>query len=171
MFRIALGSVIVILVFGSLSAQPGSNKAVCGIRRDGIDLPCPAGWNQLKSDPRETVIGNFPPMPENRDRMSGPGMATIAGMSKMYKDVGQWVWVAKKDSPDLVERQFKLANKAVGEITVVSLESKEESGPVFISFLFALRGTPVLVELVHRANDPMPRRLLSWDGQPRRQRP
>lgn len=81
-------------------------------------------------------------------------MATIAVMSKMHKDLEQWVWVAKKGTPDLAERRFKLVNQTVGEITVVSLESKEESGPVFVSFLFALRGTPVLVELVHRANDP-----------------
>jgi hypothetical protein len=79
-------------------------------------------------------------------------MATIAVTAKAYKDSAQWVWVAKKGSPGLVERRFKLANKAVGEITVVSLESAEESGPVFVSYIFELKNTPVLV--VHGATDP-----------------
>ena len=81
-------------------------------------------------------------------------MATITVMVKTYKDVAQWIRVAKQGTPDLVERRFKLANQAVGEITVVSLESKEESGPVFFSYVFELQKTPVLVEVVHRANDP-----------------
>ena len=108
----------------------------------------------MKSDGRETVLGNFAPTPQNRDRMSGPGMATITVMAKTYKDVAQWVWVAKKGSPELVEKRFKLTSQAAGEIAVVSLESKEESGPVFMSYLFELKNIPVLVEVVHRATDP-----------------
>jgi len=154
MSRLALHCLIVLASFGSLSSQPISDQTACGINRNGVRLPCPAGWQQLKSDGRETVIGNFAPTPENRDRMSGPGMATITVMAKTYKDVAQWVWVAKKGSPELIEKRFKLTNQAVGEITVVSLESTEESGPVFMSYLFELKNTPVLVEVVHRATDP-----------------
>jgi hypothetical protein len=112
------------------------------------------GWNPLKADGTEAVIGNFAPTPENRDRMSGPGMATITLMAKTYKDVAQWVWVAKKGNPDLVEARLKVTNESSGEISVVSLESKEESGPVFTSYIFELRKIPVLVELVCRATDP-----------------
>jgi hypothetical protein len=107
------------------------------------------------------VIGNFAPTSENRDRMSGTGKATIAVMVKMYKDVAQWVWVAKKGTPDLAETRFKLANEAGGEMAVVALESKENSGPVFTSYLFELHGTPVLVEVVYRANDPKKAEYLS----------
>jgi hypothetical protein len=54
-------------------------------------------------------------------------------------EVGGQVRAAKKGSPDLIERRFKLANQAIGEITIASLESKEESGSVFISYLFPLQ--------------------------------
>jgi len=108
----------------------------------------------MKADGGETVIGNFVATPENRDRMSGPGMATITLMVKLYKDVAQWVWVAKKGNPDLVEARLKVTNGYSGEISVVSLESKEESGPVFTSYIFELQKIPVLIELVCRATDP-----------------
>ena len=82
-------------------------------------------------------------------------MATITLMAKTYKDVAQWVWVAKKGSPDLVESRMKVLNQSsAGEIPVVSLESGDESGPAFTSYIFELQKTPVLVELVCRANDP-----------------
>jgi IS4 transposase len=75
----------------------------------------------LKADGRETVIGNFAPTPENRDRMSGPGMATITLMARTYKDAAQWVWVAKKGDPDLVEIRLKVTNESLGEIPVASV--------------------------------------------------
>ena len=62
--------------------------------------------------------------------------------------------VAKKGNPDLVEARLRVTNESSDEISVVSLELKEESGPVFISYIFELQKTPVLVELVCRANDP-----------------
>jgi hypothetical protein len=139
---------------GPLFAQHQSDQATCAIRQKGVSLPCPEGWNQLRADDREIVIGNFAATPENRDRMSGPGMATLTVMAKTYKDVAQWVWVAKKGNPDLVEARLRVTNESSGEISVVSLELKEESGPVFISYIFELQKTPVLVELVCRANDP-----------------
>jgi hypothetical protein len=145
---------IVLVGFGPLFAQPLSDQAACVIRQNGVSIACPAGWNQLKAGGRETVIGNFAATPDNRDRMSGPGMATITLMAKTYKDVAQWVWVAKKGSPDLVEARLKVMNQSSGEVPVVSLESKDESGPVFTSYIFELQKTPVLVELVCRANDP-----------------
>jgi hypothetical protein len=154
MSRFALCLLIVLMGSGLLSAQRQSDQAACVIRQKEVNLPCPEGWNQLRADARETVIGNFAVTAENRDRMSGPGMATLTVMAKRYKDVAQWVWVAKKGNPDLAETRLKVTNESSGEISVVSLESKEESGPVFTSYIFELQKMPILVELVCRANDP-----------------
>src|SRR5215469_17475103 len=141
MSRFALCPMIVLVGFGPLFAQPQSYQIM---RQKGVSIPCPAGWNQLKADGREMVIGNFAATLENLDRISGPGMATITLMVRTYKDVDQWVWVAKKGSPDLVEARLKVMNQSSGEVPVVSLESKDESAPVFTSFIFELQKTPVL---------------------------
>ena len=56
---------IVLVGLGPLFAQPQSDQVACVIRQKGVSIPCPAGWNQLKADGGETVIGNFAATPEN----------------------------------------------------------------------------------------------------------
>jgi hypothetical protein len=41
----------------------------------------------------------------------------------------------------LVEARLEVTNESSGEISVVSLESKEESGPVFTSYIMIDRAT------------------------------
>ena len=88
--------------------------------------------------------------------MSGPGMATITVFSipKHYEDLARWIWVGRKNVPDATETRLTLVNDAARKIQVVCLASPASSGPASASYFFQLGRTPVLVELVYRAQDP-----------------
>lgn len=102
------------------------------------------------------MIANFPRTPENRNRMSGPGMATITVFSKpkLYEDLARWIRVGRKNVPDATETKLTVVNEAAGKIQVVCLISPASSGPTSASYFFQLGRTAVLVELVYRAQDP-----------------
>jgi hypothetical protein len=83
-------------------------------------------------------------------------MATITVFSipKHYEDLARWIWVGRKNLPDATETKLTVANEAAGKIQVVCLASPVSSGPISASYFFQLGRTPVLVELVYRAQDP-----------------
>lgn len=55
------------------------------------------------------MIANFPRIRENRNRMSGPGMATITVFSKPknYEDLARWIWVGRNNVPGAFEVVFR----------------------------------------------------------------
>lgn len=83
-------------------------------------------------------------------------MATITVFSKPkhYEDLARWIWVGRKNVPDATETKLTVVNEAAGKIPVVCLASPESSGPASASYFFQMGRTPVLVELVYRAQDP-----------------
>lgn len=87
--------------------------------------------------------------------MSGPGMATITvfSMPKHYEDLARWIWVGRKNVPDATETKVTVVNEAAGRIEVVCLASPASSDSTSASYFFQLSRTPVLVELVYRAQD------------------
>ena len=152
-------SVLVLIVCSSLLGQAprvAGQDQTCTVVRPGIRIPCPPGWNLLNEEPDSTVIADFPRTAENRNRMSGPGMATISVFSipKHYEDLARWIWVGRKNAPDATETKLTVANEATGRIQVVRLTSPTSSGSTSASYFFQLGRTPVLIEVVHRAQDP-----------------
>jgi len=150
-------------VFGLIACSPLLGQAqgvagpdqTCTVVRPGVKIPCPPKWNLLNEEPDSTVIANFPRTRENRNRLSGPGMATITVFSipKRYEDLARWIWVGRKNLPDATETKLRLVNGAAGKIEVVCLASAASSGPTSASYFFQLGRTPILVELVYRAQD------------------
>ncbi len=109
----------------------------------------------MNEETDSTVIANFPRTPENRNRMSGPGMATITVFSKPknYEDLARWIWVGRKNVPEATETRMTIVNETAGKVLVVCLASPEKSGPASASYFFQLGRAPVLVEVVFRAQD------------------
>jgi hypothetical protein len=110
----------------------------------------------MNEESDSTVIANFPRTPDNKTRMSGPGMATISVFSipKGYEDLARWIWVGRKNVPDAIETKLTIANQAIGKLSVVCLAAPASSGPTSASYFFQIGRTPVLVEVVYRAQDP-----------------
>ena len=83
-------------------------------------------------------------------------MATISVFSipKHYEDLARWIWVGRKNVPDATETKLTVVNEASGKIQVVCLAPPASSGPTSASYFFQLGRTPVLVEVVYRAQDP-----------------
>jgi len=75
-------------------------------------------------------------------------------MPKHYEDLARWIWVGRKNVPDAIETKLTVVNEAAGKTRVVCLASPASSGPASVSYFFQLGRTPVLVELVYRAQDP-----------------
>ena len=151
--------VLIVIACSPLVAQAQAAAGpdqTCTVVRPGIKIPCPPSWNLSNEEPDSTVIANFPRTSENRNRMSGPGMATITvfSMPKHYEDLARWIWVGRKNVPDAIETKLTVVNEAAGKIQVVCLALPASSGPASASYFFQLGRTPVLVELVYRAQDP-----------------
>lgn len=79
---------------------------------------------------------------------------TVFSMPKTYEDLARWIWVGHKNVPDATEAKLTVVNESAGKIQVVCLASPASSGPASASYFFQLGRTPVLVELVYRAQDP-----------------
>lgn len=79
---------------------------------------------------------------------------TVFSMPKQYEDLARWIWVGKKNVPDATETKLTVVNEAAGKIQVVCLASPAAFGPASASYFFQLGRTPVLVEIVYRAQDP-----------------
>jgi hypothetical protein len=148
------------LLAGQVPATESGNPAPCIVVRNGVRIPCPENWNIVDeyNDPHQDqiIIGNFPRTPENHNRMSGPGMATIAlsNLPKGYEGLDRWIWVGRKNAPDAVERKFDLNNVIAGKISVTCMTSPATSGAVFVSYFFQIGKVPLLFELSYRAQDP-----------------
>jgi hypothetical protein len=79
---------------------------------------------------------------------------TVASLQKQYEDLARWICVGRKNVPDATETKLALVNEAAGRIQVVCLVSPASSGLTSASYFFQAGRTPVLVELVYRAQDP-----------------
>jgi len=104
----------------------------------------------------EVIVGNFPRTPENHNRVSGPGMATIAvsGLPKGYEGLDRWIWVGRKNTPDAIETKLEVNNQTVGKVRVVCMTSSGNSGPAFGSYFFQIGKVRLLLEFSYRAQDP-----------------
>ena len=143
------------------SSPTGTGKtATCVVVRNKVQIPCPENWNIVDEyhDPYQDqiIIGNFPRTPENHNRMSGPGMATIAAsvLPKGYEGLDRWIWVGRKNAPDAIETKLEIANQTVGKVSVVFMTSPASSGPAFASYFFQIGNVPLVLELSYRAQDP-----------------
>lgn len=139
-------------------AQPPAAGAVqpCTVVRPGVKVPCPPDWNLLKEEADDTVVANFPRTLESRNRLSGPGMATITvfSMPKNYETLARWIAVSRKNVADASESKSSVVNETAGKTQVTCLDSPESRGPAFASCFFQLGRTPVLIELNFQAQDP-----------------
>jgi len=155
-----LAAVICSVLSGQVATADKEKSDACGVVRNGVRIPCPPGWNIVDEyhDPYtdEIVIGNFPRTPDNHNRMSGPGMATItiSSLPKGYEGLDRWIWVGRKNVPDAVETKLDLTNQAVGKVSVTTMTSRANAGPTFTSYFFQIGRVPLLLELSHRAQDP-----------------
>jgi len=164
MNKIARVIVLAVACCPVLAAQvtPTGNEknGTCSVVRNGVRIPCPETWNIVDEhhDPYkdEITVGNFPRTPENHNRVSGPGMATIAisGLPKGYEGLERWIWVGRKNVPDAIETKIELSNQTVGKVSVVCMTSPANSGPAFASYFFQIGKVPLLLELSYRAQDP-----------------
>ena len=164
MNRLELVLAVVALTCSVSAAQvaaAGNEKtATCTVARNGVKIPCPENWNIVDEyqDPYkdEVIIGNFPRTPENHNRMSGPGMATItvSGLPKGYEGLDRWIWVGRKNAPDAIETKLDVINQTVGKVRVVCMASLANSGPAFAGHFFQIGRVPLLLELSYRAQDP-----------------
>jgi hypothetical protein len=148
-------------VLAAQTAATGTEKPMtCSVVRNGVRIPCPENWNIVDEyhDPykEEITLGNFPRSPENHNRISGPGMATIAvsGLPKGYEGLDRWISVGRKNAPDAIETKLELVNQTVGKVNVVSMTSPTNSGPGFASYFFQIGKVPLLLELSYQARDP-----------------
>jgi hypothetical protein len=162
MNKIGLAVALPFIACPMLIAQvSGNNKTeTCSVVRNGVRLTCPDNWNIVDEyhDPYndQVIIGNFPRTPENHNKVSSPGMATIAisGLPKGYEGLDRWIWVGRKNAPDAVETKLEISNQAVGKVKVVCIASPADSGPAFASYFFQIGKVPLLLELSFRAQDP-----------------
>lgn len=164
MSRVELCLALAVIACSVSAAQttgaPKGKTAACAIVHDRVSFPCPENWSVVGEyhDPYadEMTIGNFPDTPENHNRRSGPGMATISisGIPKGYEDLDRWIWVGRKNAPDAIETKLELTNQTTGKVSVVCLTAPENSGPAFTSCFFQIRRVPLLLELSYRAQDP-----------------
>ena len=156
----AVATVFSPVVTAQVGAVGNEKIPTCVIVRNGVRISCPENWNIVDEyhDPykEETIIGNFPRTPENHNRMSGPGMATItvSGLPKGYEGLDRWIWVGRKNAPDAIERKLYVTNQTAGKISVVCLTSPADFGPAFTSYFFQIGKIPLLLELSYRAQDP-----------------
>jgi hypothetical protein len=157
---VALTAVSCSLSAAQTSATENGKTATCVVVRNGVRIPCPENWNVVDEyhDPHQDqiIIGNFPRTPENHNRMSGPGMATIAvsGLPKGYEGLDRWIWVGRKNAPDAIETKLEVTNQTVGKVGIVCMASPARSGPAFASYFFKIGKVPLLLELSYRAQDP-----------------
>jgi hypothetical protein len=79
---------------------------------------------------------------------------TVSTLPKGYESLARWIWVGRKNVPDAIESKLEVFNKASGKISVVCLLSPSTSGPAFASYFFQVGKTPLLLEIVYRAQDP-----------------
>jgi len=157
---VVLAAVLCPALAAQVGATENEKSPACVIASSGVRIPCPESWNVVDEyhDPYkdEITIGNFPRAPENHNKISGPGMATVAvsGLPKGHEGLDRWIWVGRKNVPDAIEIKLEVTNRSVGKVTVVCMTSPASSGPTFASYFFQIGKVPLLFELSYRAQDP-----------------
>jgi hypothetical protein len=129
----------------------------CRVLRKGVTMSCPDGWIVLVENDYEAVVANFRVGPGvTKNTRSGQGKATIAvsTMPKLYQTLADWIYAAHKNAPDAVEKKVEINGGAGVRIPVVWFASPALSGPAYSSYFFQAGRTPVLIELMYRADDP-----------------
>jgi hypothetical protein len=137
--------------------QTGSDKAACTLSRGDIRIHCPSGWNVLDESAREIIIGSYVPSPDTPKHVfGGPGKATVSfsTLPANYRDLAQWIFAGKKIAPESIENQLKVRNKRITNQSVTRLSSQAGPALQYASYFFQAGGTPVLLELTYKAEDP-----------------
>ena len=141
-----------------LSGQSnGTEEKPCRIVRKGVTLPCPSGWSVLTENEDEAVVANFRLGPGvTKDTRSGQGKATMAvsAMPKLYRNFSEWIYAAHKNAPDAVERKLEVTSVTGSKIPVIHMVPPDSRGPIYSSFFLQAGPTPLLIELMYRADDP-----------------
>lgn len=143
----------------SLAAQSHveSKPSSCVLSRVDVRIYCPPAWNLLEESATETIIGNYVRSPDTPQHvLGGPGKAVISFMTipAGYKDLGEWIFAARKIAPKSTEDSLAVRSHAIKGQTVTRLSAQAGPGARYSSYFFQAGSTPVLLELAYRADDP-----------------
>ena len=138
-------------------AESAAGEKPCQIVRTGVTMVCPTGWAILVENEHEAVVANFRlGSGVTKNTRSGHGKATIAvsDMPRLYRTFSEWIYAAHKNAPEAVEKKLDVMSNAGAPVPVVWLAPPDATGPAYSSYFFQVGRTPVLVELMYRADDP-----------------
>jgi hypothetical protein len=120
-------------------------------------MDCPTGWTVVSENDEEAIVANFGlGQGVTKNTRSGQGKATIAvsNMPRLYRTFSDWIYAAHKNAPDAVEKKFNITNNGGASVPVVWFAPHHDTGPIYSSYFFQVGRSPVLVELMYRADDP-----------------
>jgi len=144
----------------AVSAQPSKPEKAegsCSGKIADMRFECPAGWNIVDQGSNSitgdtsTTIGDFKRGAESRlTRPAGRATIKIGTKPKFYRDVQEWVHVAgTKHAPESIPSTEQFSNKFVGSVEAICLSSPPSSDFFYASYFLVVKGTPLIVELVH----------------------